>query len=160
MTVVVKHTYQSATANNPAREISSTRWNEALTMTMLGPAFLGRQESSDGPAYELTQAQAVSILGGVVFNAQTGTTYTLLTSDNGKVVTLNNASPVTVTVPVGLGASFSCGLLQLGVGQVTVLPSGVTLNSYNALTKTAGRYAMASLLAPVANSFVLSGMIG
>ena len=36
-------------------------------------------------------------------NDQTGTAYTLLASDNGKVVVLNNASAVTVTVPSGLG---------------------------------------------------------
>ena len=33
------------------------------------------------------------------FNAQTGTTYTLVASDSGKLVTTSNASAVTVTIP-------------------------------------------------------------
>src|ERR1051326_6716360 len=52
-------------------------------------------------------------------NTQTGTTYTLLASDNGKIVTCDNGSAITVTVPSGLGAGFNCLVIQIGAGQVT-----------------------------------------
>jgi hypothetical protein len=90
-------------------------------------------------------------------NAQTGATYTLQASDNGVTVTLSNASPITLTVPSGLGANFGCVLIQIGAGQVTVAASGVTLNSYAALVKLAGQHAAATLFAYVANTFNLSG---
>jgi hypothetical protein len=97
-------------------------------------------------------------LGAGGINAQTGTTYTLAASDNGRVVTLNNAAAVTVTVPASLGAGFSCTLIQLGVGQVTVTPGAtVTINAPGGVNKTAVRYSAITLLAVAANSFILSG---
>ena len=67
-------------------------------------------------------------------NAQTGTTYTLAASDAGKLVTLSNASPVTLTLPPNSSVSWAVGtsvdLVQLGGGQVTFAPgSGVTLRA-------------------------------
>lgn len=90
-------------------------------------------------------------------NAQTGTTYTLDATDNGKVVTLSNAGAITLTVPSGLGVGFTCTLIQLGAGQVTVAASGVTLNSYTSLVKIAGQHGAATLYAYVADVFNLSG---
>lgn len=90
-------------------------------------------------------------------NAQTGTTYTLLTTDNGKVVTCSNASAITVTVPSGLGAGFNCMVIQKGAGQVTFSASGVTINNRQGHTKTAGQHGVVSLVADVANNFYLGG---
>ena len=89
-------------------------------------------------------------------NTQTGTTYTLVATDNGKTVTLNNASSITLTVPSGLGVGFSCMLVQLGAGQVTITASSTTLNSRNGL-KLAGQYAAASLIAYAADTFSVCG---
>lgn len=90
-------------------------------------------------------------------NVQTGTTYTLQTSDNGKIVTLNNASAVTVTVPSGLGSGFNCTLIQLGVGTVSVSASGTTINNRNSHTSIAGQYGSATLLSYTSNSFLFQG---
>lgn len=92
-------------------------------------------------------------------NAQVGTTYTLVAADNGKVVTLNNAGAITLTVPAGLGAGFSCTIIQIGAGQVTVAASGTTVNSYGALTKIAGQHGAATLYAYVADTFNLAGTL-
>lgn len=92
-----------------------------------------------------------------VMNDQTGTTYTLQASDNGKVVTCSNASAITVTVPSGLGASFNCMVIQKGAGQVTFSPSSTTINNRQTHTKTAGQYAAVSLVAYVADIFALGG---
>lgn len=98
-----------------------------------------------------TPSQAATI------NLQTGTSYTLQTSDNGSVIACSNASAFTLTVPSGLGAGFNCLVLQLGAGQVTPTASGTTINQRESLTKTAGQYAVATLFAPSADTFVLTG---
>jgi len=90
-------------------------------------------------------------------NAQTGTTYTLLSSDAGKVITLDNASAITLTVPTGLGANFNCTLVQLGAGQVTISGSGTTINNRNSHTKIAGQYGVASLLSYADTTWILAG---
>lgn len=90
-------------------------------------------------------------------NDQTGTTYTLQASDNGKVVTFSNASAITVTVPSGLGAGFNCMVVQKGAGQVTFSPSSSTINNRQSHTKIAGQYGVVSLVAYAADVFALGG---
>jgi hypothetical protein len=67
-------------------------------------------------------------------NAQTGTTYTTVLADNGKLVTLSNASTIAVTIPPNSSVAYPVGaqinMAQLGAGQVTVSGgSGVTVVS-------------------------------
>ena len=90
-------------------------------------------------------------------NAQTGTTYTLQASDNGKVLTFNNASGTALTVPSGLGAGFNCLIVQLGAGTVTPTSTAATIYQRQSLTQTAGQYAVATLVAVSPDTFVLSG---
>lgn len=90
-------------------------------------------------------------------NDQTGTTYTLVAGDNGKVVVLNNASAVTVTVPSGLGAGFNCSFVQKGAGQVSFSASGTTINNRQSHTKINAQYGVASIVAYAADTFVLAG---
>jgi len=66
-------------------------------------------------------------------NAQTGTTYTLVLSDAQKVLTFNNASGTTVTIPPNSSVAFPINtqidIISKGVGTVTLdLGSGVTVN--------------------------------
>jgi hypothetical protein len=68
------------------------------------------------------------------FDAETGTTYTLVAGNLNQLVTLNNASPITLTVPPSV---FSAGdvinIAQIGAGQVTLAEgSGVTITSTGA----------------------------
>jgi hypothetical protein len=80
-------------------------------------------------------------------NLQTGTTYTLVAADNGKVVRLTNASAITVTMPNNMPVGFNCMLVQYGAGQVTMVPaSGAVLRSRQAHSKIAGQYGAASLI--------------
>jgi hypothetical protein len=90
-------------------------------------------------------------------NTQTGTSYTLQASDNAKVLTFNNASAIALTVPSGLGSGFNCLIVQIGAGNVTPTASGTTISQRQALTKTAGQYAIATLASYATDTFVLSG---
>lgn len=76
-----------------------------------------------------TDAEKTKLMGIAIgaTNAQIGTAYTLLAADSGKIVTLNNASPITLTVPSGLGAGFNCTVIQKGAGVVTFAGTGTTL---------------------------------
>lgn len=92
-----------------------------------------------------------------LINPQTGTSYTIVAADKGWVITLSNAAAITVTVPSGLGAGFSCMLIQLGAGQVSLTASGTTVNNRQSHLKIAGQYGMVTLVAYIANTFVLGG---
>ena len=83
--------------------------------------------------------------------------YTLLASDNGKVVVMNKSSAVTVTVPSGLGAGFNCSFVQKGAGQVSFSASSTTINNRQSHTKINAQYGVASLVAYAADTFVLAG---
>lgn len=94
-------------------------------------------------------------------NTQTGTAYTLVLADADRVVELNNASPVTVTVPTNASVAFAVGtmipLCQLGAGLVTISPAvGVTIRTSSSST-TRVQYAEASLRKRATNEWVLSG---
>ena len=83
--------------------------------------------------------------------------YTLLASDAGKVVVLNKGTAVTVTVPSGLGAGFTCSVVQKGAGQITFVASSTTINNRQSHTKIAGQHGIATLISTAANVFVLAG---
>jgi hypothetical protein len=101
---------------------------------------------------------ATSTISGFAanMNTQTGTSYSLTATDNGKIITLNNASAITLTVPT-LFAGFNCMIVQLGVGAVTFTASGVTINNRNSFTKTAGTNAIATLIALTSTTFISAG---
>lgn len=89
-----------------------------------------------GPKAAGTWPAGVSLIGPadpITINAQTGTSYTLVLADAGKLVTLSNADPITLTVPLNSSVAFPVGtviaLQQLGAGVISVEgPSGVTIN--------------------------------
>ena len=96
------------------------------------------------------------------FNAQTGTTYTLVAADLGKLVTLSNASGITLTVPPSV---FTAGnqihIQQIGAGQVTFAQgSGVTITSTGATAsapKLRAQYSAATVICTASNTFTILG---
>lgn len=111
---------------------------------------------------ELTSGRVVEAKGytlgaeGTVTEA--GTTRTLSAGDNGKIIYCTSGSAVTITTADGLGAGFSCGIIQGGAGQVTVAEGAdTTLVSYAGLYNSSGQYAMIGLICPVADTFILTG---
>jgi len=98
---------------------------------------LGTAATTAGTAYA-TAAQgtlADAALPKVkTINAQTGTTYTLVSGDLGKVVTCSNAAAVTLTVPPNASVAFAVGstieVIGVGAGVVTIAQgAGVTVNA-------------------------------
>lgn len=93
------------------------------------------------------------------FNAQTGTTYSLVIGDRDKIVTLSNASAITLTIPNGI---FSAGdfvnIQQIGAGQVTIANDGTTSFTGTG-TKLRAQYSAATIICTGTNTFTLVGDI-
>ena len=99
-----------------------------------------------------------------VQNNQSGTTYTLVLTDDGKIIEMNNASANTLTVPPNSTVAFPINtqiiIWQYGAGQTTVSPgAGVTIRSAGGATKIAAQYGMATLVKRGTDEWVLAGNI-
>jgi len=132
-------------------DVAGTATTKKVSVTNL----MGQASASNLSSYDFN-GNAISNFDASI-NDQTGTSYTVAASDNGKVVVLNNASAVTVTVPSGLGAGFNCSFVQKGAGQVSFSASGTTINNRQSHTKINGQYGVASIVAYAADTFVLAG---
>jgi hypothetical protein len=100
----------------------------------------------------------------IPLNTQTGTTYTLVAGDAGDLVTLNNASAITLTVPLNSSVAFAIGtqitIAQAGAGQVTVAGAvGVTVSASDSATKLRTQWSAATLIKTATNSWILIGDI-
>ena len=108
-------------------------------------------------AQTLTNKTLTSPLINLGINAQTGTTYTTVLADNGKLTTLTNASAIAVTIPPNSSVAYPVGaqinMAQLGAGQVTVSGgSGVTIVSTGATASAPKARAQYSTLTAVQTS--------
>lgn len=108
-------------------------------------------------AQTLTNKTLTSPQINLGINAQTGTTYTTVLADNGKLVTLSNASAIAVTIPPNSSVTYPVGaqinMAQLGAGQVTVSGgSGVTVVSTGATASAPKARAQYSSLTAIQTS--------
>lgn len=97
-------------------------------------------------------------------NAQTGTTYTLVAGDAGKMITMSNASANTLTVPPNSSVAFATNtridVIQYGAGQTSIAAgSGVTIRSSGSKLKLTGQYSGASLWKKGTDEWILIGDI-
>ena len=92
-----------------------------------------RQDFTAGQVLTAAELDAVAT-AMIAINAQTGTTYTTVLADDGKLITADNASPIALTIPPASSVAYGIGtqinIMQLGAGTVTITAgAGVTLNS-------------------------------
>jgi hypothetical protein len=100
----------------------------------------------------------------IPLNAQTGTTYTLVAGDAGDLVTLTNASAITLTVPTNASVPFAIGtqitITRAGSGSLTVVgDTGVTVNSADGFLKLRTQWSSGTLIKVNTNSWILIGDI-
>jgi hypothetical protein len=97
----------------------------------------------------------------LAFNAQTGTTYTLVAADVSKLVTTSNASPVTVTIPANVFvAGNQINIQSIGVGLTTISGGSVTITSTGASSSAPvlrARYSAATIICTASNVFTVLG---
>lgn len=89
----------------------------------------------------------------------TGTAYNVVLSDQFRLVTLNNALSITVTIPTNASVAFPVGskidFVQLGVGQVSFM-SSATLR-YTPGPKLRAQYSAATAIKIATDEWVIIG---
>ena len=111
----------------------------------------------------LTAAEMNAVATAMIaINAQTGASYTAVLTDDGKLITMSNASANTFTVPPNSSVAFGVGtqlnIAMLGAGQTSVVAgSGVTLNSDGAKLKLNAQYAVATCVKTDTNTWFVVG---
>lgn len=99
-------------------------------------------------------------LGGGALVSVASATRILSASDDGRIICFTSASAVSVVVPPGLGAGFSCACIQAGAGVLNFSAgAGVVLGNVDNAFKSSGRHASVSVLATASDSFVLAGAL-
>ena len=120
-----------------------------------------RQDFTAGQILTAAELDAVAT-AMIAINAQTGTTYTTVLADDGKLITADNASPIALTIPPNSSVAYGIGtqinIMQLGAGQVTITAgAGVTLRSAGSKLKTGAQYAVATCAKIASDTWVVVG---
>jgi len=106
----------------------------------------------------------VGLVAPLTINAQTGTTYTFVLADAGKMVTSSNGSAQTFTVPPNSSVAFDIGtqiiVQNIGSANCTLAQgSGVTINSKDSNKEIDGQYAAATLIKTATDAWSLIGAL-
>ena len=120
-----------------------------------------RQDFTSGQVLTAAELDAVAT-AMIAINAQTGTTYTTVLADDGKLITADNASPIALTIPPASSVAYGIGtqinIMQLGAGTVTITAgAGVTLQSAGSKLKTDAQYAVATCVKIDTDTWVAVG---
>ena len=122
-----------------------TDYNNLVTgaYTIAGVKTFSSTPKMDAIAPVTTNGATAITLAGAGVNAQTGTTYTVLTGDRNKLITFSNASAVAVTLPqagtTGFANNFEFEVKNIGAGTVTITPTTSTIDGAATLTLTNGQ---------------------
>ena len=144
----------TASANTNTTQLATT----AFVMTEVGdyaplasPTFTGT-------------VTAGSLVAPLAFNAQTGTTYTFVLADAGKMVTSSNGSAQTFTVPPNSSVAFTVGtqimVQNIGSANCTLAQgSGVTIQSKDSNKEIDGQFSAATLIKTATDTWSLIGAL-
>lgn len=174
--VTIKRSLTGSTVDWTIDQVGTTSANARLRI------FSGSTETNGLAILEngymgigtITPAATLDVNGNVTNSAYNGTlsgfsanlnspssgttSYTLASSDNGKILNFTGSSAITITVPISLTTGFNCMIIQNGTGQITISPAAtVTINNRNNFTKTAGQYAILTIVHLGSNTFITSG---
>jgi hypothetical protein len=153
----------TAWTTSPAINITGNASGTAATVTGAAQTNI----TSVGTLSALTVTGAVtagSVVAPLAINAQTGTTYTFVLADAGKMVTSSNGSAQTFTVPPNSSVAFAVGtqiLVQnIGSANCTLAQgSGVTIQSKDSNKEIDGQYAAATLIKTATDTWSLIGAL-
>lgn len=117
--------------------------------------YLETDHDTDG-----TEKITLSGIHNKIEQAETGTTYTFALTDAAKLVTIENAGAIALTVPTNASVAFPLGteiyVSPLGAGQITA--SGTpTLRSLSGNLASAGQYAMMKFIKIDTDEWLVSG---
>ncbi len=139
--------------------------SSAESLTITGTNGQTALAVADG---DVTVADSLTVSGGLVaplqISANTNTTYTFVAGDAGKLVTSNNGSAQTLTVPPNSSVAFDVGttitVIGIGAGKVTLAQgSGVTINSVDSEKAINGQHASVTLIKTATDTWQLIGAL-
>lgn len=144
---------------NTAPVLPCNELGEILAVAGTGTSnYVGNLPYGSWPIDSVTKKLAIVGLGGTPAPAAITASRNLVSADNGGTLysALTTATILTITpgLPIGFGvaiAQTSTGTVQIGAG------AGVTVNNVSAFTKTAGQWAVISLVQTTANGYILVG---
>jgi predicted secreted protein len=110
----------------------------------------------------LTNKTLTAPIINLSFNPQTGTSYTLVSGDSGKLVTLSNAAAITLTIPPSIfTAGEQINLQSIGAGLTTCAAgAGVTITSTGATAAAPilrAQYSAATVICTASDVFTIIG---
>lgn len=132
---------------------SSSQINGAATLVL--NSGMAAVVFSDGTNYRAF----VFDPAGVTVNLQTGTSYTVLSGDRGKLVSISNASAIAVTLPQATGAFGSkwfSWIQNVGAGTATITPTTSTIDGLTSLALLTGQGVL--LASDGANYYTVRGL--
>lgn len=159
--------FAGSTSGTTTVQATAIAGTTTLTLPAATDTLVGRNTTDTLTNKTLTTPTINDARQNLTLNAQTGTTYTLVLTDNGRLVTLSNASAIAVTVPLNSSVAYATGAIvniqQIGAGAVTIQgASGVTITSTGATATapvTRAQYSAASIIKTGTDSWTVIGDI-
>ena len=121
-----------------------------------GMTAYDHSQAAHAPSDSVAQSRKLEI------NSQTGTTYTTVLADAGKLIRCNNANAITVTIPHSDTVDYDTGTVlsfeQVGAGTVTLEgAASVTLNALDDGLTSQGQYAGLQAIKVDTNTWTVLG---
>jgi hypothetical protein len=145
------------------RATTDTLTNKTINVannTLTGVATLAGTETLTNKTLTAPVINTAKI--NLALNAQTGTTYTLVAADSGKLVTSSNASPVVITIPPSVfAAGEQINVQSIGAGLTSFVAGvGVTVTSTGATSAAPvlrAQHSAATIICIASNTFTVIG---
>jgi hypothetical protein len=145
------------------RATTDTLTNKTINVannTLTGVATLAGTETLTNKTLTAPVINTAKI--NLALNAQTGTTYTLVAADSGKLVTSSNASPVVITIPPSVfAAGEQINVQSIGAGLTSFVAGvGVTITSTGATSAAPvlrAQFSAATIICTASDTFTVIG---
>jgi hypothetical protein len=142
------------------QSLSTAQSSTLFSTTTTAPGITPGANGAGATSY-LNGAGAWTNPATLAINAQTGTTYTLVLADAGKLLTHSNAAAITVTVPANSTVAFPIGtqitLIQIGAGKVTVAAGGTAVVNATPSLGARAQYSAMTLVKTATDQWYLMG---
>jgi hypothetical protein len=147
------------TAGTTAQYYRGDKTFQTLDKTAVGLSNCDNTSDANKPISTATQTALNDKSDKNITLERKTASYTLVASDNGKMIEMNVASANTLTINASL---FSAGnqilISQYGAGQTTITAgAGVTLRSSGGKLKTSAQYSLVTIIAISSTEFYVAG---
>ena len=147
------------TAGTTAQYYRGDKTFQTLDKTAVGLSNCDNTSDANKPISTATQTSLNDKSDKNITLDRKTASYTLVATDNGKMIEMNVASANTLTINASL---FSAGnqilISQYGAGQTTITAgAGVTLRSSGGKLKTSAQYALVTIIAISSTEFYIAG---